>query len=363
MVVLAAWLLRVAAASGSCGVDQPWVDWQAFQHDLIRPEGRVVDLSDPREITTSEGQSYALFFALVDNDPILFRRLLRWTERHLAAGDLTARLPAWLWGRNPSGEWTVLDDNTASDSSLWIAYALLEAGRLWGEHSYTVLGTLMLQRMAQEEIIQVPGLGLALLPGKRGFVSDGGVRLNPSYVPPQLLARAREALPGSSWGGLLDSSVQFLITTSPLGLAPDWVDWRDGKLEYTDASRTGSYNAIRVYLWVGMLHPDAMGADRLIPHFRDALTYLDVQGLPAEKIDILDGSATSTGPIGFSAAVLPLFSGTDFGDAQRARLRSSSFQHAGYYSRVLVLFGSAWDQRRYAFDAQGRVVPAWVDCS
>ncbi|KAG1316525.1 hypothetical protein G6F63_016033 [Rhizopus arrhizus] len=38
------------------------------------------------------------------------------------------RLPAWLWGREAKGGWQVLDSNPASDSDLWLAYALLEAG-------------------------------------------------------------------------------------------------------------------------------------------------------------------------------------------------------------------------------------------
>lgn len=362
MAGLVAALLQGTVACARCDGNQPWTDWQAFQRDLIRPEGRVVDVSDKRDITTSEGQSYALFFALLDNDPVLFRRLLRWTERHLAHGDLTARLPAWLWGRTPDGDWGVLDDNTASDSNLWIAYSLLEAGRLWRERSYTVLGSLMLQRIAKEEVRRVPRFGLALMPGKRGFGSETDVRLNPSYVPPQLLARAHQAQPDSLWAELLDNSIDFLIATSPLGLAPDWVDLQGGDVEPTQASRTGSYNAIRVYLWVGMLHPEAPGADRLVPHFRQAGRYLDVQGLPAEHINIFDGSAASQGPIGFSAALLPLFGDSPFGERQRVRLTSDAIQRAGYYSRVLSLFGTAWDQQRYVFDARGRVRPAWRVC-
>lgn len=361
-VLMAASMMHSALARTACDGLSPWDDWHAFQRDVIRPEGRVVDQSDERQITTSEGQSYALFFALVDNDPVLFQRILRWTERHLAAGDLTARLPAWLWGRTPSGDWGVLDDNTASDSNLWIAYTLLEAGRLWREHSYTALGSLLLQRMAKEEVTQVPGLGPVLLPGKRGFASHKSVRLNPSYVPPQLLARAHDALSEPLWAQLLASSIEFLILTAPLGLAPDWVDLSQGKIQHTPARRVGSYNAIRVYLWVGMLHPDAAGADRLVPHFRQALPYLDVQGVPAERIDIFDGYATLPGPIGFSAAVLPLFAETEFGERQRARLTPEAIQEAGYYSRVLSLFGTAWDQQRYTFDARGRVIPAWREC-
>lgn len=355
-------LLHVTVACAQCDDTGPWEEWHVFQDDLIDPEGRVIDFSDEREITTSEGQSYALFFALIDNDPSLFRRLLRWTERHLAQGDLTAFLPAWLWGRTPDGDWGVLDANTASDSNLWIAYTLLEAGRLWREHSYTVLGSLMLQRMAKEEITRVPGFGPVLLPGKRGFTTKDGVRLNPSYLPPQLLARVHKTLPEPLWADLLDSSIELLIATSPLGLAPDWVNLQGGKVQLSDADQMGSYNAIRVYLWVGMLHPDAAGADRLIPHFLQAGQYLDVQGVPAERVNIIDGKASSAGPLGFSAAVLPLFRDTSFGAMQRERLTVDAISKAGYYSRALSLFGTAWDQRRYAFDAQGRVKPAWRTC-
>lgn len=361
MAGLAMALLQGSAACARCEL-RTWEDWNTFQREFIRPEGRVVDLSDDREITTSEGQSYALFFALVDNDRVLFRRLLRWTERHLARGDLTAYLPAWLWGRDANGEWGVLDNNTASDSNLWIAYALLEAGRLWKEHSYTVLGNLMLQRIAKEEVRLTAPFGLALIPGKRGFLSETSLRLNPSYVPPQLLARAHMAQPDSLWAQLLESSVNFLIETAPLGLAPDWVDLHYGKIEPSTHGRIGSYNAVRVYLWTGMLHDEAVGARRLKAHFRRAPRYLDVGGVPAERVDILDGSASGRGPVGFSAALLPLFGDTDFGEQQRLRIARDTTAQTGYYSGVLRLFGTAWDQRRYAFDANGYVIPAWRRC-
>lgn len=355
-------MLQVTVACARCDVNTPWNDWHAFQRDLISPDGRVIDYSDERDITTSEGQSYALFFALVDNDPVLFRRLLRWTERHLAQGDLSASLPAWLWGRTPQGDWGVLDTNTASDSNLWIAYTLLEAGRLWKEHSYTALGSLMLQRMARDEVSTLPGFGHVLLPGKRGFESPDGVRLNPSYWPPQVLARVARAIADPLWADLLDTSIELLVATAPQGLAPDWVYVHQGKVQLANNGRVGSYNAIRVYLWVGMLHPEAPGADRLVPHFRRGLAYLDVDGLPARQIDVIDGSASAPGPLGFSAAVLPLSRDSEFGERQRARLTTEAIGKAGYYSRVLSLFGTAWDQHRYAFDKHGKVKPAWKAC-
>ena len=82
---------------------------------------------------------------------------------HISRGDLTGFLPSWLWGRQQDGNWGVLDANSASDSDLWIAYSLLEAGRLWDNHSYSALGTLLLRRIAREEVATLPGLGLSLI--------------------------------------------------------------------------------------------------------------------------------------------------------------------------------------------------------
>ena len=107
-----------------------WRAWDAFRQGFIQSDGRVIE-HEANGRTTSEGQAYAMFFALVSNDLTLFERLLRWTEDNLAHGNLKNHLPGWQWGQNPGGEWRTLDDHSASDADLWMAYALLEAGRLW----------------------------------------------------------------------------------------------------------------------------------------------------------------------------------------------------------------------------------------
>ena len=58
----------------------------------------LLTLAQRKTLPPAKGQSYALFFALVANDQATFDKVLAWTERHLAEGDLSARLPAWLWG-------------------------------------------------------------------------------------------------------------------------------------------------------------------------------------------------------------------------------------------------------------------------
>ncbi|MBX4413397.1 hypothetical protein K4G92_23735, partial [Mycobacterium tuberculosis] len=88
------------------------------------------------------------------------------TQNTLADVDLKQHLPGWLWGNQDDEQWTLLDSNSASDSDLWIAWALLEAGRLWQQPQYTETGKALLARIVAEETVAVPGLGTMLLPGK-----------------------------------------------------------------------------------------------------------------------------------------------------------------------------------------------------
>ena len=70
-----------------------WELWDQFKATNLTPEGRVVDYSEAKLITTSEGQSYGMFFALVANDKKAFDEMFAWTEKNLGENQ-----PAWLWG-------------------------------------------------------------------------------------------------------------------------------------------------------------------------------------------------------------------------------------------------------------------------
>jgi endo-1,4-beta-D-glucanase Y len=122
-------ILLLVGTTGGCK-QGPWAMWNAYASHFIDGHGRVVDPQGGGR-TTSEGQSYALFFALANNDREHFDQVLKWTQANLAGGSLSAHLPAWLWGKSKEGEWKTLDPNPAADSDAWIAYSLVEAGRLW----------------------------------------------------------------------------------------------------------------------------------------------------------------------------------------------------------------------------------------
>ena len=320
----------------------------------------MIDPSSPNRITTSEGQSYGLFFALVANDRPAFDQLLTWTENNLAAGDLSAHLPAWLWGENEQKQWTVLDSNSASDADLWIAYNLLEAGRLWKSRRYQTLGTLLLQRIAREEVADIPGLGLMLLPGKVGFVAEDRWRLNPSYLPPQLLARF--AVLNGPWRKMQQTNQRLWLETAPHGFSPDWVVWQVGKGWQPDTVKPniGSYDAIRVYLWAGMLADDDEHKAALLKQLQPMAQLTAQQGVPPEKTDTASGKTHGDGPVGFSASMLPMLAHEPEAlQVQRQRIKQNPPGDRAYFSASLALFGQGWDQQRYRFNRQGELQPSW----
>lgn len=379
------WALALFVAAGSIaaraadGAPQPaspwlascdptWPRWEQLKHDFVSADGRVIDLGSADSRTVSEGQSYALFFALVANDRKGFDRLLHWTENNLAAGDLTARLPAWLWGHAQDGEWKVIDANAASDADLWIAYALLEAGALWHERSYTARGARLAKRVLDEESANLPGFGPALLPGPAGFHPDSDTwRLNPSYAPLQVVRGIGTRLTDDArWPRLAESAARMLHDTAPHGFAPDWTLYRaaSGFGPDTRTHAQGSYDAIRVYLWAGMLDPRDPAAAGLLARFAPFAQFIATHDAPAETVDTATGKAgPNLGNAGFSAAAVPFLAARGqaaLADAQAARVEALRAQSApGYYASVLTLFGLGWRDGRYRFAPDGTLDVAW----
>ena len=101
-------VVAVLAVTSTADCKQgPWKLWNSYSARFIDPQGRVIDPKIEGR-TTSEGQSYALFFSLVNNDREHFDRVLAWTQANLAGGDMGARLPGWSWGKAQDGQWKLL---------------------------------------------------------------------------------------------------------------------------------------------------------------------------------------------------------------------------------------------------------------
>lgn len=357
--------LPVYASENKCEI---WPAWNSFRNKFVSEGGRVVDRSLPQHVTTSEGQSYGLMFALIANDRDSFDLILRWTEDNLSSGDLTSQLPAWNWGKRDDGSWGVIDGNSALDADLWIAYALSEAGRLWKYPRYSALAELVAARILREETAEIPGLGLALLPGPKGFHPDDVTwRFNPSYLPMQIMRRFASIYPDSDWKKISETSLEILVSSASLGYVPEWIDYQAGKgfLE-EDSARSGvGFNAIRVYLWSGMLDSRDPAYSLLLKKLAPMGRQVVSSGTLQLEIDTPTGHAKVNASAGFSSALLPFLKASKLNTAlhqqkQRIVALAPLERTDNYYDQVLTLFGMGWLEGRYKFDRDGLLNPRWT---
>ncbi|MBV9620459.1 MAG: cellulase [Gammaproteobacteria bacterium] len=351
-----------AAGAGRCAA---WPAWESFKHFYISDDGRVVDASTAQAVTVSEGQAYALLFALAADDRPGFERIWRWTRNNLSAGDAEHVLPAWRWGRAGEGTWGVLDHNSAADADLWLAYALAEAGRLWHSGPYSEQGRITAALVLRDEVALIPGLGATLLPGPRGFVQQQTWRLNASYLPLQVLRRLQSSGDAPLWMAISESAQRVIVGSAPHGYAADWILYHENRGFTADTATegAGSYNAIRVYLWAGMLADDDPQAPRLLRQLAPLAESAARGGVP-ESVNTETLTTSGHAPVGFLAALLPLWVRLKLAEpiqAARQRLAAEALrddQH--YYSDVLSLFGLGWLEGRLRFDRAGQLHPQWT---
>jgi endo-1,4-beta-D-glucanase Y len=372
---LAALLL---APSSRCRAQQPWPLWNSYVARFLDGQGRVIDHTSG-DRTTTEGEAYAMFFALAAGDRPHFDKLLDWTEANLAQGDLTLHLPAWSWGKAADGSWRILDPNPAADADLWMAYSLCEAGRLWHSVRYEKLGGIMADRIAQQEIVLVPGVGTTLLPGTIGFHPDEHTwYLNASYMPPSLLVYFSRRRPQSSWSEVV-ASLPILLKSNG-GFVMDWVTAGDhgvqpalapsaGDQDHRTSVPVGSYDAIRAYLWIGMADPHTPGLQACLQQMSGMAAYLGTHLTPPLTVDASGKALNPDGPPGFSAAVIPYLH--TLGRKQEERVQADRLdalkdpqsglfgRGADYYDQSLALFGTGWAEGRIRFEASGRLKARW----
>jgi endoglucanase len=350
-------LAMAALLAVSIPASAAWNLWDQFKGiDGLDASGRIIDRSDERKITTSEGQSYGMFFALVAGDRESFDKMASWMENNLAKGDVSKTLPMWLWGRRKDGGWGVIDTNNAADSDMWIAYDFLEAGRIWNEPKYTEKGRAMM-KLIRTQVRNVANLGDVILPGRVGFEKEGTVVLNPSYYP--LFILKRFALEDPSWKSVYDGSLRSLVRSSPSGIAPDWARFdKNGRLMKPEGEdyELGSYNAIRTYLWAGMMSKQDPAYAQLANLYKPMVRLTEQLNMPPEKVNVVTLEVNHPGNAGFGACLLPMLGNSRTAGLIRTVLAAEPVSRDSYYTNMLSLFGLGYDSGRFSFDRDGRVV-------
>ncbi len=328
-----------------------WPLWQDFKAVQMQ-DGRVIDDSDPRMITTSEGQSYAMFFALAANDRPAFDALLNFCESKLKRPD---GLYAWLYGRNEQGEDVILDDNDAADSDLFIAYCLLEGGRIWQDETLTRRGMELLQQM-RPLLRRVSHLGLVILPGMYGYEDQekGTLELNPSYYPHFILKRLAQA--DAHWQETVAGAQRVILRSSPNGAVPDWAVFDQRGHYQIDHSAQGAYNAIRVYLFAGMVDQRDPYYLQLRQHFAPLIQTVRLLKTAPAHVGVNDLSFAAIGPYYLTAAFLPYLRTDKSAALLRTELYRSGMIPKRYYGNVLTLFALGFDEGRWYFDRSGQLM-------
>lgn len=325
-----------------------------------------------------------MFFALAANDRPRFDRILTWTEQNLAQGDLSKHLPAWNWAKDKDGKWKVPDTNSAADADVWMAYTLFEAGRLWRDERYEVVGRGMLAQISATEVADLPGFGKMLLPGPSGFERDNTWTVNPSYVPVFLFDQLAVRDPSGPWHQIAENVPRLLAASNRHGFAMDWVtyfpgdgfhpapDQRPGRFPGKDSDAPGGgYDAICVYLWTG-LQGSADPARATIVNAVSAMAgYLGSHDTPPAKVDDQGVPMPQPGPVGFSAAMLPylrVYPGHSSAGAQQVIRMSLMKDDAtglygkelNWYDQNLALFATGFLDRKFEFGPQGELKVAWA---
>jgi endo-1,4-beta-D-glucanase Y len=356
-----------------------WPLWNAYKAHFIDAQGRVIDHTRG-DRTTSQGQAYAMFFALAGDDRDTFDRLLEWTRVNMAQGDLESRLPAWLWGQGKDGQWKLQDPNSAADADVWMAYTLIEAGRLWSAPSYTSIGREMLAQIARSEVSNLPGFGPLLMPAPTGFQHDRIWTINPSYMPLFLFQRLAKLDPAGPWQQIALDIPLMIEASARHGYVMDWVNYVPGDGFYPAPAIAGgnndsdvpggSYDAIRVYLWAGMISDTGTIRAQVLSSIPAMSVYLAGHDAPPEKVNDQGIPLAQDGPLGFSAAVLPYlraFPNLAKLSAQQtirmAKMRSPSTglygKEIAYYDQNLALFSTGYLSDRFRFGAGGELTVQW----
>jgi endoglucanase len=259
-------------------------DWKIFRQRFIEADGRVIDDVQGR-ISHSEGQGFAMLFAVHHGDRASFDRLWQWTRQHLQVRD--DALFAWRWEAKAG----VVDKNDASDADLLIAWALLRAGDQWRNADYRAAGLRVAQDI-RKLLLRRTAHGLILLPAASGFEKPDGITINLSYwVLPSFVDIAR-ADPAPEWDELVKSGMAILqyARFGRWGLPPNWL-----KLDSVVAPSEGfpprfGYDAVRIPIYLLWSHRET---DVLLKPYRDFWAHFTGAGFLPSWTSFQDDSVGS----------------------------------------------------------------------
>jgi endoglucanase len=224
--------------------------WDQYRSRFITADGRVIDKdNDPNGVTHTEGQGYGMLLAEAAGDRAHFSLLWQWTQSHLRRPD---GLFSWKFAACGAQGDCVADKNNASDGDILIAWALLRAGKDWGQADYVAAARDIAKSVSDNLIVDL-GEGTLLLPAVDGFLRPSGVVVNLSYWVFPAFGAFTATFNDPLWHHLSENA-PTLLREARFGkwqLPPDWLYVGEGELRPADGFPPRySFDAARVPLYL-----------------------------------------------------------------------------------------------------------------
>ncbi len=307
------------------------VGWAQYKQRFLLPDGRIIDTGN-NNVSHTEGQGFAMLLAVYNNDRPAFDKIWQWTNATLYRKDNGL----FSWRYEPGKPDPIADKNNASDGDIFIAWALLEAGKKWGVTAYLTSSAEIQRALLRHTLIRYAGYQL-MLPGVSGFKQAGSVIVNPSYFVFPAWQAFYQDTHLLVWKNLSDDGMAMIgkMRFGKSQLPADWVKLQaNGQMAPASGwpPRFG-FDAVRIPLYVHWYHA---GSPALQPFARFWRNY-DRRAAPA-WIDVLSGQRSEYNQSQGMRAIRDLVVG-DSGP-----LTSQLDPDEDYYSASLHLL-AYWSQR------------------
>lgn len=230
--------------------------WAHYKKTFIRPDGRVVR-PEHKNDTVSEGQAYAMIFAVMLDDQETFETVRQWTQKYLSRREKHGdRLLAWHWQDGKVADW-----NAASDADVDHAMALALAHRRWRDRTYLNEAKAVAKDILAGETRDLPHFGRVLMPGTWGKSDDGEMIVNPSYFSPAAFRMLSDTTGDLRWQDLAASAYRLWGTSGTrlgerpgVGLPPDWcvIQETGGLAPAKDRSADYGWESLRLPMRAGL---------------------------------------------------------------------------------------------------------------
>lgn len=327
--------------------------WQKYKEHFIHNYGQVIDPAS--QVTTSEGQSYAMLRAVWMDDEPTFRGVWQWTKDHFQFRK-EDKLFSWKWQDNK-----LIDFNNATDADEDIALALILAQRKWGSKDYLPAAKELLQSIWKECVVEVKER-YYLLPINHYVATQwNGYLFNPSYLSPAWYRIFAEIDQDHNWNKLANDSYLILneINNQPdnkIKMPANWYIVENGtghllsakKVQGTESDYFG-FDAFRIFWRVALDRQwyRSQTADNYLRQASPFLTQYYQRHNSLPSLIKLDGQVVNPqSNISLNAGYLAVFMALkDQAQSEkffREQIRAQYHSSEGYWHQPDDYYGNNW---------------------